>query len=105
VQTKYNTELSNKQLIQYFKILVNRVFAIIPMRESNQIYLLKYIEGLIIELTAGEQLILNKGIFIELVFNLEILTELMEFKDIRKQVFNCLDIVEKIIKNLESEVN
>lgn len=106
METTYNTQISNEYIVGYLSIFKNRTFKIIPLRESFEPTLIRYIESLIQELLSMD-LILKNSIGIELINNLQVLLSenCITFKEVKKQTFHCLDILEKMIKLLEVDSN
>ena len=102
--SKYGDNINEEVLSEYFRILINRIFKILPLRQEHILTLDRYVDNLIIELSGGENFLLNQGIYIELINNLEVFHDLTEVRDIKKQVFRCIDICNKIIKKLEGIV-
>jgi len=99
-KNKYGGSLSEKSLQEYFKHLINRIWKILPMKEQNCLTLDKYLFNLKIELVGGEEMLLNNGLFVELIFNLESLNNLTLKDEYKPQIFKCINICEKIINNL-----
>lgn len=103
MNTNYGTEIPEEDLREYMGKLTGRIFKIIPLREEMNSGFSRYVEGLIQELL-GLDLILEKPIGIELISNIQVMLELYTFKEVRKQVFKCLDILEKMMVMLEVDV-
>lgn len=101
VKTKYN-EIPNVYFANYFNFLIGRVWKILPMWEENNKDLQSYMEGLQRELIGNMNLVEElkyDGYFITLLNKLEYLINEEYTHDIcRKEVFECIDIVEKISK-------
>lgn len=104
MDSKYGNDINNEVLVDYFKALINRIFKILPLRQEHILTLDRYVDNLIMELGGGEVILLNQGIYIELINNLEVFHELVEVRDIKRQVFKCIDICKKIINKFEKEV-
>lgn len=100
-KTKYGGELDNNSLQEYFKHLINRLWKILPMKEQNCLTLDKYLFNLRIELMGGERILLSSGLFIELINNLESLSDLDKKEEYKPQIFKCINICEKIINKLK----
>ena len=101
VKTKYN-EIPNVYFANYFNFLIGRVWKILPMWEEDNKDLQSYMESLQRELIGNMNLVEElkyDGYFITLLNKLEYLINEEYTNDIcRKEVFECIDIVEKISK-------
>lgn len=104
VKTKYYV-IPNEYFGNYFKFLINRVWKILPMKEENNKHLKGYMEGLQRELIGNMSLVEElkyDGFFITLLNKIEFLiNEDCENGILRKEVFECIDIIEKISKKYE----
>ena len=103
MKTKYGAEVDNKALIEYFEILIGKSFKILPMFEKEVESLPKYLDYLMIEVAGGNELLLNNGVFLELLANLESLSMIKDHKTLRAQVFKSTNLCSKIIENLKGE--
>lgn len=92
----------NPELIQnYFDILVNRFFKILPIREQNAKSLNVYLESFKAELLGCQNLIAelqNDALFLSLLSILQYLIDNPEcsVKSLRRQVFNAISICNKL---------
>jgi hypothetical protein len=100
LKNKYGGDIDINSLQEYFKHLINRLWKILPMKEQNCLTLDKYLFNLRIELMGGESILLNSGLFIELINNLESLSGLDKKEEYKPQIFKCINICEKIINKL-----
>jgi len=86
---------------EYTKILINKVFKILPMREKSEPTLDTYLESFVIELVGNKSLIEHlkyEPLFMSLLSTLEYFVENpdTEISVYKREVFKCIDIVKKI---------
>jgi len=101
IKTKYYA-IPNEYFANYFQFLIGRVWKILPMTEEKDIHLKEYMESLQRELIGNMNLVEElkyDGYFITLLNKIEFLINEKYDHDIcRKEVFECINIINKIIK-------
>ena len=100
VKTKYGY-IPSEIMEEYAKMLVGKVFKILPMREKETETLNVYLESFIIELVGNKSLIENlkyEPLFMSLLSTLEYFVENpdAEVAVYKREIFKCIDIVKKI---------
>lgn len=99
VKTKYYA-IPNEYFANYFQFLIGRVWKILPMSEENNKHLKEYMESLQRELIGNMNLVEDlkyDGYFITLLNKIEFLiSEEYNHAIMRKEIFECIDIVEKL---------
>ena len=99
IETKYYA-IPNQYFANYFKFLIGRVWKILPMTEEENIHLKDYMESLQRELIGNMNLVESlkyDGYFITLLNKIEFLiNEKCEHKVLRKEVFECVDLINKL---------
>jgi len=95
-------DISNENKIIWLNGLINKIFKILPMVETNGMDLSRvYINALIYEIASANDIFFN-GELTELIPKLNILMkEDLLHSEIRKLIFECTSLVEKIKKNFE----
>jgi hypothetical protein len=96
MMTKYGNDLSTESIMQYLDRLVGKCFKLLPLWETDKVSFLDNHKTLMSELCAGDKVILYCGFYIELINKLESLTEISEHKFIKKNIRECIDIVQKL---------
>lgn len=104
IKTKYYA-IPNAYFANYFNFLIGRVWKILPMSEENNQHLQEYMEGLQRELIGNMNLVedlKHDGYFIVLLNKIEyLINEEYTHEVCRKEVFECISIIEKIQKKYE----
>lgn len=97
--------------LDYFNLLVDAIFKILPLYEEDNEGLYSYIDSMIFNLKSLEKVVGKdngyKYITILLILNSikdEVLKDSSEHKVIKREVFKCIGIVKEIVKNIESSV-
>lgn len=104
MKTKYGAEIDSETMVEYFQLLINKIFKLLPMKEQNILTLDDYTYSILQEIAGGNKLILNDKYFVELLCNLENLSEIKgDYKKYRSQIFKCINICQKIIDNLKKD--
>ena len=95
-------DISNENKIIWLNGLINKIFKILPIVETNGMDLSRvYINALIYEIASANDIFFN-GELTELIPKLNILMkEDLLHSEIRKLIFECTSLVEKIKKNFE----
>ena len=107
MELKYKFEFNNKVIIRRLKNLTNQIYKLLPIREE-QLDWEKPLET-IIEQLGGIQRLMQKNtnlqeIFFPLLNKLEGLYILIEDKDFscyRRTIFECLGLIQNLIKAVE----
>lgn len=99
-------EIKNKEKIIYLNGLVNRIFKILPLyEEDNNILPQKYVERLANDIYAANNLF--EGLLIELLIKTysiyETPDEPLSHSELKSLVFDCINLCQKIIKDLEGD--
>lgn len=100
--TKYKIEVSDELTNNYFKSLINKIYKILPIKESGEPTLYKYIESLLRELIGNKTLIVklsNDAQYLSLLATLEYLNSNdCEVAVVRTEVFKAISICKKLQK-------
>lgn len=105
---KVNLEyFPDEYLINYIKYLIDKLFSVLYTYENSRDTLSSHIESIIIELRGNKELISKIKYdpkFVTLISTLVFLSENnCEHKTVKKEVFKCIDIVEKLNKQYFNE--
>ncbi len=99
IEVKYGY-IPDKMFVNYFNFLVGRVFKILPISEEQPDTLRDYLNSLLIELVGSKELILkirDDANFISLLSILQYLnSNECSHDEIRKEVFHCINIINKL---------
>ncbi len=99
IKTKYYA-IPNEYFANYFQFLIGKVWKILPMSEEDNKNLKGYMEGLQRELIGNMNLVEDlkcDGYFITLLNKIEyLISEDYSHEVCRKEVFECISIIEKI---------
>lgn len=101
VMTAYGNQLEDKALANYFAKLVNLIFKILPMRESEEESLDVYMESLLCELTGFQELFPAVGYDAGMVSIMTIIQFLKDTPDcgiavVRREVFHAISICNQL---------
>lgn len=96
-------KIKNSAKLIYLNNLTGKIFKILPLSEENNNTLPKiYIDGLMLDLDSANDLF--EGILIELIIKVNSLrTPLLSHDIIRKIVFECTGLVDKIKEGVDSD--
>lgn len=98
-----NLEFTNKEKIIYLSRLIGKVFKVIPLYETNNLLPLDYVDDLIRDIYSANDLF--NGILIEILVKINsIKIKNVNHKTVRKIILECTNIINKMIDNLEKEV-
>lgn len=103
MKTKYNGEISNELLSEYFEYLIGKFYKILPMKESEISTLNVYCDLLLYELAGGQSILMNDALFVELIFNLESLVSTNDKKIYKPLIFKCTNLCKVISAKLKEE--
>lgn len=99
IETKYDV-IPNQYFANYFNFLIGRVWKILPMNEEDNIHLKDYMESLQRELIGNMNLVESlkyDGYFITLLNKIEyLINEKCEHETLRKEIFECIDLIKKL---------
>lgn len=100
MKTKYGRDISNDGLVDYFTQLTNDIYKCLPLFEQVQYGQFSiYVEVLLIELNSSQRMLFVEDVdFLKLLTNLEPLLTLQEHKKLKRQVFKCINICQKLLK-------
>ena len=106
LRTKYGASIPKELLIQYFGRLTNKIFVLLPMKESNCETLQDHLKYMSAELAGGNEILYKDVLFLELLFNLEAINLFMDdFISYRSQVLKCTNLCRKIVNKIEKGVD
>ncbi len=92
-------------LVNYLNYLIGKIYKCLPMKENGETTLDSYLSSLLRELIGNKELIAElKGnaLFISLIGKLEYLIDNeLDIKTYRKDIFDCISIIEKLKKKEE----
>lgn len=100
IKTKYNP-IPNELCENYFNILINRLYKILPLKEEDSPTVTTYIESLLSEMTGGHKVILileNDGRFLSIINSLEYVRSCDNTSICKREIFKCIRIVETLKK-------
>ena len=99
--TKYGFDFEKTAVSADNKRLINQMWKLIPMREKNEDWQAQLI--IVIEEIAGLKEIYNAHLdFLVLLYKLEGLTSNVceDFMIYRKTVFRCIELLDRLLKNV-----
>lgn len=104
---KYNIEIDNKAIQNNLMAIINKTYKLLPSREEGLDWE-KPLSTLIEELGGMNRLFIDQqeAIFFKLLCKLEglfILTETEDFSLYRRTIFECLSLMNTLLKNVGSE--
>ncbi len=101
VKVNYDAINDDQFFLNYLNFLINRVYKILPISESEPVTLKSYLDSLVLELLGSKDLILKlkkDASFLSLIATLQSLSENQYSHNvIRSEVFKCIDIIKKLI--------
>lgn len=100
IMTKYNP-IPSELCENYFDILINRLYKILPLKEEESSTVVTYIESLLSEMTGGQEVILileNDGRFLSIINSLEYIRSCDDVGVCKREIFKCIRIVETLKK-------
>lgn len=102
MRIKYNTEIDNEIIIKELKKLINQIYKLLPSREENLNWE-KPLETIMIELTGMSRLFVDRhDILFPILCKMEALftlTNREDFELFRRTIFECLGLMNGIIKD------
>ncbi len=108
IKTVIGTKLEPEMVSNYFEVLVNQFFKILPMRENGEDSLPTYLESLRSELLGCEKIIVeldNDPLFISLVSILQYLIDSPEItvRETKREVFKAISVCNRIRARVSKE--
>lgn len=95
---KYNIEFSKEEIKDEVIRLTNQLWKLIPMWENNEDWN-KQLESVIIDIAGKDEIFLHNSHFLQLLSKLEGLrVEETEFIIYRKTVFECINLINEVVK-------
>jgi F0F1-type ATP synthase delta subunit len=92
--------LDDQFFINYFKFLINRIYKILPISETEPHTLNKYLESLILELSGSKELISKikyDANFISLLATLQYFVDNQYSHNIlKREIFKCIHIIQNL---------
>ena len=103
MDVNYKLIISTDDKKRYLDILIGKIFKIIPIREEGSLdHLTIYLWALLSDLNSANYLF--DGILIEVIVKLNsIYLKELPFKEMKKIVFDTIDVVQKTMKKLDEE--
>lgn len=95
MQTKYG-DISTEQYIKYRNSLVNRIYAILPMKEENNITLEDYVDCLNRELMQNLHIFEHSEHVVSVVCLLSGVVNEIDHKKYRKEILRCCNIISRL---------
>ena len=81
---------------EYYVRLINRIFKVLRIFEDNNADFKRYLSSLVLELSGNTEF--EQLCQVRFKLNALIINE-VKHEEVRKTVFECIDIVSKIVKN------
>lgn len=104
-RTKYGAIIPKEILVEYFEKITNRIFVLLPMKESKCETLEDHLKYMSAELAGGNEILYKDVLFLDLLVNLEAINLFMDdFASYRSQVLKCTNLCRKIINKIEKGV-
>ena len=95
---KYNIDFSKEEIKDEVIRLTNQLWKLIPMWENNEDWN-KQLESVIIDIAGKDEIFLHNSHFLQLLSKLEGLrVEETEFIIYRKTVFECINLINEVVK-------
>lgn len=102
---KYNIVINNNSIVKELKKLTNQIYKLLPNREEGKDWQ-KPLETIVEELSGANDLIMQySDLFTPLLFKLQglfTLTSEANFSIYRRIIFECLGIMNNIVKKCQS---
>lgn len=97
---KYNIDFSKEEIKNEIIRLTNQLWKLIPMWENNEDWE-KQLNTVILDIAGKDEIFLHNSHFLQLLSKLEGLRveEEIEFNIYRKTVFECINIINEVIKD------
>lgn len=105
MKMKYDLEMDNKSIDNFFKKIINQLYKLLPMREQGKDWK-KPLETLIEQLCGMKRLMIHyqDNLFLTIICKMEGLFNLTDdIKDMplyRRTIFECLSLLNSLNKNV-----
>ena len=100
--------IKDEALIEYYKMLIGRVYKLMPMKENNtnKNNYKKEKDKLVLELHSGEKLFNDSGLYVEIIYKLQCLDELEHVpfdknSPFKKCIVETIDVIKQLLKKFE----
>ena len=100
--------IKDEALIEYYKMLIGRVYKLMPMKENNtnKNNWKKEKDKLVLELHSGEKLFNDSGLYVEIIYKLQCLDELEHVpfdnnSPFKKCIVETIDVIKQLLKKFE----
>lgn len=100
--------IKDKALIEYYKMLIGRVYKLLPMKENVEDFECwkKEKDKLVLELNCGEKLFDDSGLYVEIIYKLECLDNLEHIpfdknSPFKKCIVETIDVIKQLLKKFE----
>lgn len=100
--------IKDNALAEYYKMLIGRVYKLMPMRENNLNpgNWKKEKDKLVLELHSGEKLFNDSGLYVEIIYKLQSLDELEHIpfdrnSPFKKCIIETIDVIKQLLKKFE----
>lgn len=100
--------IKNEALMEYYKMLIGRVYKLMPMKENNtnKDNWKKEKDKLVLELHSGEKLFNDSGLYVEIIYKLQCLDELDHVpfdrnSPFKKCIVETIDVIKQLLKKFE----
>lgn len=100
--------IKDEALIEYYRMLIGRVYKLMPMKENNtnKNNWKKEKDKLVLELHSGEKLFNDSGLYVEIIYKLQCLDELEHVpfdknSPFKKCIVETIDVIKQLLKKFE----
>lgn len=100
--------IKDEALMEYYKMLIGRVYKLMPMKENNtnKDNWKKEKDKLVLELHSGEKLFNDSGLYVEIIYKLQCLDELDHIpfdrnSPFKKCIVETIDVIKQLLKKFE----
>ena len=100
--------IKDEALGEYYKMLIGRVYKLLPMKENDEDKECwkKEKDKLVLELHSGERLFNNSGLYVEIIYKLECLDKLEHIpfdknSPFKKCIVATIDVIKQLSKKFE----
>lgn len=100
--------IKDEALIEYYKMLIGRVYKLMPMKENNtnKDNWKKEKDKLVLELHSGEKLFNDSGLYVEIIYKLQCLDELEHVpfdknSPFKKCIVETIDVIKQLLEKFE----
>jgi len=108
IDVKYGT-IPKENFCRYFEFLIDKTYKILPLKEENSDTLKAYLESYLRELIGNKELVkllVDEHSFITVLNTMQFfISSTYSQKECKKEVFKCINILEKINEKYFKERN